>query len=45
MTKEKANQGVVKSEMEVNLKSDRQGKKIMELIHLTKKFGDKILDL
>ncbi len=42
-TKEKANQGVVKSEMEVNLKSDRQGKKIMELIHLTKKFGDKIL--
>ena len=41
-TKEKANQGVVKSEMEVNLKSDRQGKKIMELIHLTKKFGDKI---
>ena len=39
--KEKASQTVTKSEMEVNLKSDRQGKKIMEIKHISKIFDDK----
>ena len=39
--KEKASQTVKKSEMEVNLKSDRQGKKIMEIKHISKIFDDK----
>ena len=39
--KEKASQTVNKSEMEVNLKSDRQGKKIMEIKHISKIFDDK----
>ncbi|MDA7854648.1 ABC-F family ATP-binding cassette domain-containing protein [Cyclobacteriaceae bacterium] len=39
--KEKASQTVSKSEMEVNLKSDRQGKKIMEIKHISKIFDDK----
>jgi ATP-binding cassette subfamily F protein uup len=39
--KEKASQTVTKSEMEVNLKSDRQGKKIMEIKHISKIFDEK----
>ena len=39
--KEKASQTVTKSEMEVNLKSDRQGNKIMEIKHISKIFDDK----
>ena len=39
--KEKANQSVTKTEMEVNLKSDRQGKKIMEIKHISKIFDNK----
>ena len=39
--KEKASQTVTKREMEVNLRSDRQGKKIMEIKHISKIFDDK----
>ena len=39
--KEKASQTVTKSEMEENLKYDRQGKKIMEIKHISKIFDDK----
>ena len=39
--KEKASQTVTKREMEVNLRSDRQGKKIMEIKHISKIFYDK----
>ncbi len=44
-TKEKASKGVNRQELEVNLKGERQGKKIMELEQVSKRFGDlKILD-
>ena len=38
---EKANAGVKVQEMEVNLKSQRQGKKILELKHVSKAFNGK----
>ena len=44
-TKEKASKNVNRQELEVNLKGERQGKKIMELEQVSKRFGDlKILD-
>ncbi|MBR07448.1 MAG: ABC transporter [Rickettsiales bacterium] len=44
-TKEKASKNVNRQELEVNLKGERQGKKIMELEQVSKQFGDlKILD-
>ena len=43
--KEKASKNVNRQELEVNLKGERQGKKIMELEQVSKRFGDlKILD-
>jgi len=43
--KEKASKSVSKTKMEVNLKSHRQGKKIMEIKHIYKIFDDiKIID-
>lgn len=44
-TKEVASKNTNRQEMEVNLKGERQGKKIMELEQISKSFGDlKILD-
>ena len=44
-TKEVASKNTSRQEMEVNLKGERQGKKIMELEQISKSFGDlKILD-
>lgn len=44
-TKEKASKGVTKQELEVNLKGERQGKKILEMEQVSKRFGDlKILE-
>ncbi len=44
-TKEVASKNMGRQEMEVNLKGERQGKKIMELEQVSKSFGDlKILD-
>lgn len=44
-TKEKASKKNVKGELEVNLKGERQGKKILELEQLSKSFGKlRILD-
>lgn len=44
-TKEKASQNVQRQEMEVNLKGERQGKKILSLEQVSKSYGDlKILD-
>ncbi|MFY0601478.1 MAG: ABC-F family ATP-binding cassette domain-containing protein [Cyclobacteriaceae bacterium] len=44
-TKEKASKDLSKKSLEVNLKGERQGKKIMEMDKVSKAFGDlKILD-
>ncbi|MEO9477861.1 MAG: ABC-F family ATP-binding cassette domain-containing protein [Cyclobacteriaceae bacterium] len=44
-TKEKASKNVGRQELEVNLKGERQGKKIMELEQVSKAYGDlKIMD-
>lgn len=44
-TKEKASKDLSKKSLEVNLKGERQGKKIMEMEKVSKAFGDlKILD-
>ncbi len=44
-TKDKASKNIAKAELELNLKGERQGKKIMELDKVSKSFGDfKILD-
>ena len=40
-TKEKASKGIQRAEMEVNLKGERQGKKILVMEHVSKRF-DKI---
>ncbi|MFT4834497.1 MAG: ATP-binding cassette subfamily F protein uup [Flavobacteriaceae bacterium] len=39
-TKDKASKGVQRAEMEVNLKGERQGKKILVMEHVFKKFGE-----
>ncbi len=39
-TKEKASKGVQRAEMEVNLKGERQGKKILVMEHVFKKFDE-----
>lgn len=44
-TKDKASKNVGRPEMEVNLKGERQGKKILEMEQVSKKYGDlKILE-
>ncbi|MEQ8474011.1 MAG: ABC-F family ATP-binding cassette domain-containing protein [Marinoscillum sp.] len=44
-TKEKASKGGARQEMEVNLKGERQGKKILEMEQVSKSYGDlKILE-
>lgn len=44
-TKEKASKNVSRAEMEVNLKGERQGKKILEMEQVSKRFGDlKVLE-
>ncbi len=44
-TKEKASKNVKRQELEVNLKGERQGKKILELEQVSKRFGElKILE-
>lgn len=40
-TQEKANKEVKRAEMEVNLKGERQGKKILEMEHIQKAYGSK----
>lgn len=41
--KEKAHSGKQSQEMEVNLRGERQGKKILEMEHVTKRFDDQIM--
>lgn len=41
--KDKASSGKVAQEVEINLAGERQGKKIMELHHIHKSYGDKTL--
>lgn len=41
--KDKASQGLKKDELEINIKTARQGNKVIELDNIAKKFGDKVI--